>query len=78
MGYHIKRTAIFVLLLFAVAISNIATASARGAAPSVMNSPGYQRALEESRKRYKDSSSQPSTQRPAVHPRKAWRHRGRR
>lgn len=50
-------------------------ASARGAAPSVMNSPGYQRALEESRKRYRQEV-QPSARPQPVHPRKTKRHRG--
>ena len=43
-----------------------------------MNSPGYQRALEDSRKRYKDSASQPYTKPPAVYPHKTWRKRGER
>lgn len=49
-------------------------ASARGAAPNIMNSPGYQRALEESRKR----QAEPYLKKPAVYPRKTWRKRGRR
>lgn len=72
--------AIACLLLLAVAeLAFAAPASARGgAAPSIMNSPGYQRALEESRKRYREQYSQPYARPPAVHPRKKWRHHGRR
>lgn len=71
--------AIASLLLLAVAELFAATpASARGAAPSIMDSPGYQRALQESRKRYREQYSQPYAQPPAVTPRKKWRHRGRR
>ncbi|MBN9585990.1 MAG: hypothetical protein BGN84_10850 [Afipia sp. 62-7] len=66
--------------LLAVGIGACGTTSAfaRGAAPSVMSSPGYQRALEDSRKRYKDSYSQPYTKPPAVYPHKKWRKRGKR
>jgi hypothetical protein len=71
--------AIASLLLLVVAELFAATpASARGAAPSIMDSPGYQRALQESRKRYREQYSQPYAQPPAVTPRKKWRHRGRR
>ena len=49
-------------------------ASARGAAPNIMNSPGYQRALEESRKR----QAEPYVKPPAVYPRKTWRKHGKR
>ncbi|MGL4556606.1 MAG: hypothetical protein ACRCV5_03835 [Afipia sp.] len=43
-----------------------------------MNSPGYQRALEESRKRYRQSYGEPNVRSPSVYPRKKWRHHGRR
>lgn len=67
------------LLVAAFALSDATPASARGGgAANIMDSPGYQRALQESRKRYRDSYSQPYTQPPAVYPRKKWRHRGRR
>lgn len=50
-------------------------ASARGgAAANIMGSPGYQRALEESRKR----QAEPYLKKPAVYPRKKWQQRGRR
>jgi hypothetical protein len=68
----------FLLLLAIAELSFAAPASARGAAATLMNSPGYQRALEESRKRYREQYSQPYARPPAVHPRKKWRHRGRR
>lgn len=48
--------------------------SARGAAANIMSSPGYQRALEESRKR----QAEPYLKKPAVYPRKTWRKRDRR
>lgn len=71
--------AIACLLLVAVAeLAFPAPGSARGAAPSIMDSPGYQRALQESRKRYREQYSRPYAQPPAVTPRKKWRHRGRR
>ncbi len=66
-------------LLAASVVSTIsAQAFARGGAPNLMGSPGYQRALEESRKRYRESYSQPYTKPQAVYPRKKWRQRGRR
>lgn len=51
----------------------ITPASARGSAPNLMSSPGYQRALEESRKRYQNSAREPAR---AATPRKKSRHRG--
>lgn len=50
------------------------SAFARGAAPSIMNSPGYQRALEESRRRYR-LEVQPSVRPQPAHPRKKRQHR---
>lgn len=79
MRHHIRP--IIALFLFAVTaeLSALAPAVARGGAPNIMGSPGYQRALEESRKRYRESYSQPYTQPPAVYPRKKkWRKRGQR
>lgn len=69
------------LVVFAAAFvfSDVAPASARGGgAANIMGSPGYQRALEESRKRYRESYGEPYVRSPAVYPRKKWRHRGRR
>ncbi len=67
------------LLLLAVAeIFLSSSAFARGGAPNLMNSPGYQRALEESRKRFRQSTTEPYVKPPAVYPRKTWKSRGRR
>jgi hypothetical protein len=49
-----------------------------GGAANIMASPGYQRALEESRKRYRESYSQPYVRSPSAHARKKYRHRGQR
>jgi hypothetical protein len=65
------------MLVAASGFSSATPAVARGGAPNLMNSPGYQRALEESRKRYRDSASEPYVKRPAVYPRKKWKSRGR-
>jgi hypothetical protein len=54
-----------------VALSLPATAQARGGGPNLLNSPGYQRALEDSRKQIQQS--QPVTT-PAARPRKKARH----
>lgn len=64
-----------IALLMLVAASGLSAATpafTRGAAPNIMNSPGYQRALEESRKRYQQSVQpvQPSK----VHKRKKHHH----
>lgn len=48
-----------------------------GGAANITGSPGYQRALQESRQRYRDSTS-PYTKPPGAYPRKTWRHRGKR
>ena len=58
------------MLVAASGLSAATPASARGAAPNIMSSPGYQRALEESRKRYRESATQPRVQPSAVHKRK--------
>ncbi|WP_024574018.1 MULTISPECIES: hypothetical protein [unclassified Afipia] len=60
------------MLVAASGLSAASPASARGAAQNIMNSPGYQRALEESRKRYQQSVQpvQPSK----VHKRKKHHH----
>lgn len=64
------------LLLVVFGVSATSPASARGAAANIMNSPGYQRALEESRKRYRDSVHEPASRSPSGKPRKTSRHRG--
>lgn len=78
MKHHVKLAAALVLFLATAALSNVTPAAARGAGVSHLTSPGYQRALEESRRRYRESYSQPYAQPRVVHPRKKkWRHRGR-
>ena len=47
-----------------------------GGVPNLLNSPGYQRALEESRKRYRDAASQQQTPAKAATSRKTSKHRG--
>lgn len=74
----VRILAAIVSLAAALALFPATPASARGAAPSVMNSPGYQRALEDSRKRYRESVGEPYLRAPTVYPRKKWRTRGRR
>jgi hypothetical protein len=49
MKSHTKLAAALLLLAGVVEFSNVAPALARGGAPSIMNSPGYQRRLQESR-----------------------------
>lgn len=72
-----KSAVLLVLFTSIIAVSTAEQASARGGASNLLNSPGYQRALEESRKRYRQEA-QPYTQPPAVYPQKKWRHRGKR
>lgn len=65
----------FVALTGFLIVSGVAPALARGGGGSnIMNSPGYQRALEESRR----PRAEPDLKPPTVYPRKKWRHRGRR
>lgn len=77
---HSTRFAFACLLLLTVAaLSFSGPAFARGGGvPNLLNSPGYQRALEESRKRYRQSVTEPYVKPPAVYPRKTWKSRGRR
>jgi len=76
MSNPVKLLAALVVLITAFVLASITPASARGgAAATIMGSPGYQRALEESRKRYRESYSQPYVHSPSVHPRKKYRHR---
>ncbi|MCF2523024.1 hypothetical protein [Bradyrhizobium sp. G127] len=74
---HSTRFAFACLLLLTVAaLSFSGPAFARGGGvPNLLNSPGYQRALEESRKRYREQSSQSPSQTSAVAPRKRMKHR---
>lgn len=79
MNSFVRIAVTFVLAGGCTVLSGIGEASARGGgAANITGSPGYQRALQESRQRYRDSYSQPYTQPPSVYPRKKWRHRGRR
>jgi hypothetical protein len=67
MKSHAKSAAALLVLIGALEFSNVAPALARGGAASIMNSPGYQRRLQESRQQYSRSYVQ--------HPRKKWHHR---
>jgi hypothetical protein len=68
---HIKLAAALLLLVGVVEFSNIVPALARGGAPSIMNSPGYQRRLQESRQ----PGSRPHAQTLAIDSRKKRHHR---
>lgn len=73
--HRFLRTGIVTSFFGALCLTPATTpAAARGAAPSIMNSPGYQRALEESRRRYRQEA-QPQARPQPVH-RKKKRHRG--
>lgn len=74
MSNSVRMLAAITSLAAALALSTTTPASARGAAANIMSSPGYQRALEESRKR----QAEPYLKKPAVYPRKKWQQRGRR
>lgn len=79
MRHRAKFLIVFLLFVAMAEVFSLAPASARGGgAANIMASPGYQRALEESRKRYRQSYTQPYVHAPDVYPRKKWRHRGRR
>ncbi|MDO8980620.1 MAG: hypothetical protein Q7V17_15435 [Afipia sp.] len=74
-----RLAAVFSCLLISLALPSVTPASARGGgAANIMGSPGYQRALEESRKRYRESYSQPYVRSPSAHSHKKYRHRGQR
>ena len=67
------------LLLLSAALSSATPAFARGGGvPNLLNSPGYQRALEESRKRYREQLSQSPPQTSVAVSRKKPKHRGHR
>ncbi|MBX9822300.1 hypothetical protein [Afipia birgiae] len=75
MNIPARILAALMVLVAAFALSANTPAAARGgAAANIMSSPGYQRALEESRKRYRESATQPRVQPSAVHKRKKSRH----
>lgn len=70
-----KLITALLFFLGGISLSTVTPASARGgAAANIMGSPGYQRALEESRKRYRESATQPRVQPSKVHKRKKQRH----
>jgi hypothetical protein len=71
MKSHAKLAAALLVLVGALEFADIAPALSRGGAANIMNSPGYQRRLQESRQQYARS------QRPVIHPRKKWHHRHR-
>jgi len=71
MKSHVKLAAALLVLIGAVELSNIAPALARGGAANIMNSPGYQRLLQESRQQGARSYAQT----PGIHLRKKWHHR---
>jgi hypothetical protein len=58
MKSYAKLAAALLFLIGAVELSNIAPALARGGAASIMNSPGYQRRLQESRQQGSPSYAQ--------------------
>lgn len=77
MSNPVNLLAALVVLITAFVLTIITPASARGGgAANIMGSPGYQRALEESRKRYREAYTKSHPQ--SVHPRKKYRHRGQR
>ena len=66
--------AALLLLAGGLVFTNATPAAARGGGSSIMMSPGYQRALEESRQRYRQPDTQLRVQTPAAHKRKTSRH----
>ena len=60
-----------VLFAAIVAFTCTGEAFARGGAANLMNSPGYQRRLQESRQEYSKAYTKP----PSVYPGRKWRHR---
>jgi hypothetical protein len=60
-----RLSAVLLAALGIVAVSGLSEALARGGAANIMDSPGYQRRLQESR----EQLQQPYTMPPAVYPR---------
>lgn len=58
-------------LLMLFTFADVPGVLARGGAPNIMDSPGYQRRLQESRQAYQKAYTAP----PAVYPGRKWRHR---
>jgi hypothetical protein len=71
MKSHAKLAVALLVLVGAFEFLDVASALARGGAANIMNSPGYQRRLQESRQQYSRSYGQA----PVIHPRKNWHHR---
>lgn len=67
------RLALMLLSLVALVELSAAQAFARGGAANLLNSPGYQRRLQESRQEYLRATTAP----PVVYPARKWRHRHR-
>lgn len=60
-----------------LALVNADAAFAKGGGSNFMNSAGYQRALKESREKYRSNYyGQPYIKPPSVYPGRKWRHRG--
>lgn len=78
MKRNLHIAAIPLLAMCAAPLLTVPASARGGTAANIMSSPGYQRALEETRKRYRQSTSEPYVSSPTVYPRKKWRHRGRR
>ncbi|MBB1092418.1 hypothetical protein [Rhodopseudomonas pseudopalustris] len=66
MTHVIRLSAVLPAALVVLAVSGVGEAFARGGAASIMDSPGYQRRLKESR----EQLQQPYTTPPAVYPRR--------
>lgn len=69
-----KLSAALLLLAGGLVLVHVTPATARGGGSNIMMSPGYQRALEESRHRYQESDPQPRVQPSTAHKRKKPRH----
>ncbi len=74
MNTHQRLFAALLLLAGGLVFAHVAPAAARGGGSNIMMSPGYQRALEESRYRYRQSDTQPRVQPSTAHKRKKSRH----
>lgn len=70
---------LIVALVLAIGVADVSSteAFARGGGSAFMNSPGYQRRLQESRGQVTNQSNGPYYAAPGVYPRKVWRKRGR-
>jgi hypothetical protein len=71
MKSYAKLAIALLVLVGALEFLDVASALARGGAANIMNSPGYQRRLQESRQQYSQSYGQA----PVIHSRKNWHHR---